>query len=126
MIFSLFLYGFFFSLIFSFFSNSNNLQYSFNTGKTLTAYKPVYVVVTPTGTNGEVVLASNPIAQTLPTTDDGNRYVFLGYAYDTYRIELTIDHPVYVYNNIAKAYVAEKYSHEADIKNLISKNKSEN
>ncbi|MDY4816166.1 MAG: hypothetical protein SO274_11310, partial [Turicibacter bilis] len=97
-----------------------NLQYSFNTGKTLTAHKPVYVVVTPTGTNGEVVLASNPIAQTLPTTDDGNRYVFLGYAYDTYRIELTIDHPVYVYNSIAKAYVAENYSHEANIKNLQS------
>lgn len=93
-----------------------NLQYSFNTGKTLTANKPVYLVVTPLGEHGEVILATNPIAQEMPTTNDGNHYVFLGYAYDTYRIELTIEHPVYVYNSIKECYTSEDYSQDSNIK----------
>ena len=75
-----------------------DLRYSFNTGTTLTANKPVYLVVTPQ-TDGQVKLASTPIAQTLPTSDTDNLYVFLGTAYDNYRIELTIEHPIYVYRN---------------------------
>lgn len=96
-----------------------DLRYSFNTGTTLTPYKPVYVVVTPTGSSGEVVLASNPIAQTIPTSNDGNRYVFLGYSTDNYRIELTIDHPVYVYNSVKGCYTSEEYSHESKIDNSV-------
>lgn len=84
-----------------------NLQYSFNTGTTLTANKPVYLAVTPLGEHEEVILASTPIVQALPTTNDGNCYVFLGYAYDNYRIELTLDHPVYVYNSIKGCYTSE-------------------
>lgn len=75
-----------------------DLRYSFNTGTTLTANKPVYLVVTAQ-TDGQVKLASTPIAQTLPTSDTDNLYVFLGTAYDNYRIELTIEHPIYVYRN---------------------------
>lgn len=75
-----------------------DLRYSFNTGTTLTANKPVYLVVTAQ-IDGQVKLASTPIVQTLPTSATTNLYVFLGIAYDTYRIELTIDHPVYVYRN---------------------------
>lgn len=75
-----------------------NLQYSFNTGTTLTANKPVYLVVTPQA-DGQVKLASTPIAQALPTSDTNNLYVFLGTAYDNYRIELPIEHPIYVYRN---------------------------
>lgn len=75
-----------------------NLQYSFNTGTTLTANKPVYLVVTPQA-DGQVKLASTPIAQTLPTSDTSNWYVFLGTAYDNYRIELPIEHPIYAYHN---------------------------
>lgn len=93
-----------------------DLRYSFNTGTTLTANKPVYLVVTPSGGYGEVILATNPIAQELPTASDGNRYVFLGYAYDTYRIELTLDHPIYVYNSIKETYISEDYSQESNIK----------
>ena len=96
-----------------------NLQYSFNTGKTLTANKPVYLVVTPLGEHGEVILASTPIAQALPTTNDGNRYVFLGYAYDNYRIELTLDHTIYVYNSINRCYTSEISNLES---NKVSKN----
>ena len=75
-----------------------NLRYSFNTGTTLTANKPVYLVVT-VQTDGQVKLASTPIVQVLPTSATNNLYVFLGTAYDNYRIELPIEHPVYVYRN---------------------------
>lgn len=75
-----------------------DLRYSFNTGTTLTTNKPVYLVVTAQ-TDGQVKLASTPIAQALPTSATNNLYVFLGTAYDNYRIELTIEHPIYVYRN---------------------------
>ena len=75
-----------------------DLRYSFNTGTTLTANKPVYLVVTPQ-TDGQVKLASTPIAQVLPTSVTNNLYVLLGTAYDNYRIELPIEHPIYVYRN---------------------------
>ena len=75
-----------------------DLRYSFNTGTTLTANKPVYLVVT-VQTDGQVKLTSTPIAQSLPTSATNNLYVFLGTAYDNYRIELTIKHPIYVYRN---------------------------
>ena len=78
-----------------------DLRYSFNTGKTLVAYKPVYLVVTPKegGEDGEVTLASNPIQQTIPTEGTDDIYVFLGLAYDNYRVGLTIDHPKYTVVN---------------------------
>ena len=75
-----------------------DLRYSFNTGTTLTANKPVYLVVTPQ-IDGQVKLASTPIVQALPTSTINNLYIFLGTAYDNYRIELPIEHPVYVYRN---------------------------
>ena len=91
-----------------------DLRYSFNTGTTLTANKPVYLVVTPQ-TDGQVKLASTPIAQALPTSATNNLYVFLGTAYDNYRIELTIEHPIYVYRN---GYCESlDMSHDRTIKN---------
>ena len=75
-----------------------DLRYSFNTGTTLTANKPVYLVVTPQA-DRQVKLASTPIVQALPTSTINNLYIFLGTAYDNYRIELPIEHPVYVYRN---------------------------
>ena len=73
-----------------------DLRYSFNTGTTLTANKPVYLVVKPQ-TDGQVKLESTPITQALPTSATNNLYIFLGTAYDNYRIELPIEHPIYVY-----------------------------
>ena len=91
-----------------------DLRYSFNTGTTLTANKPVYLVVTPQ-TDGQVKLASTPITQALPTSAINNLYVFLGTAYDNYRIELTIEHPIYVYRN---GYCESlDMSHDRSIKN---------
>ena len=91
-----------------------DLRYSFNTGTTLTAHKPVYLVVTPQ-TDGQVKLASTPIVQTLSLNYD-DLYVFLGMAYDNYRIELTIEHPIYVYRD--GHYYSLDISHEKDLEIL--------
>ena len=92
-----------------------NLQYSFNTGSTLTAHKDVYLVAQmqndgsaklrnpgATGTDASAQATganAGPITQTLPSTDDGYIYIKLGRACDTYRIDLTMNHPIYVYKN---------------------------
>ena len=80
-----------------------NLAYTFNTGSTLTSGKPVYMrcVVNSDGTltpnySGS---PSHPIVQTLPNTADGYVYVYLGQAYSTTNIELTINHPIYEYKD---------------------------
>ena len=39
------------------------------------------------------------IVQTLPSTEDGKVYIFLGMAYDATHIELLNNHPVYYYSN---------------------------
>lgn len=91
-----------------------NLRYSFNTGTTLTANKPVYLVVTPQA-DGQVKLASTPIVQTLSLNYD-DLYVFLGMAYDNYRIELTIEHPIYIYRG--EHYYSLDISHEKDLEIL--------
>ena len=75
-----------------------DLRYSFNTGTTLTAAKAVYLVAT-LGTGCSATLAPNPISQTLPSTEDGYIYIYLGQSYDTYRIELSTNHPVFRYIN---------------------------
>lgn len=73
-----------------------DLRYSFNTGTTLTAKKAVYMVCAPQ-TSGMVKLHTSPISQTLPNTYDGLLYIYLGQSYDTYRISLVPDHPIYWY-----------------------------
>ncbi len=92
-----------------------DLRYSFNTGTTLTANKPVYLVVTPQ-TDGQVKLASTPIVQALSVNYDDLLYIFLGTAYDNYRIELTIEHPIYVYRD--GHYYSLDISHEKDLEIL--------
>lgn len=75
-----------------------DLRYSFNTGTTLTSNKDVYIVATPQA-DGSAKLYSTPIAQELPSTEDGLIYIRLGHAYSTYNIELFPTHPVYLYKN---------------------------
>ena len=41
----------------------------------------------------------NDIVQTLPTTEDGKIYIYLGNAYSTVSIELKQNHPVYYYKD---------------------------
>lgn len=76
-----------------------DLRYAFNTGKTLTANKAVYIKCSPQA-DGTVKFAGNAcITQTLPSTADGYVYLYLGKSYSTYQIVLDIYHPIYEYKN---------------------------
>lgn len=77
---------------------SVDLRYSFNTGETLIDGDPVYLVAQPT-VDGKAILASTPIKQTLPTSNDGLIYILLGKAIENASIELRAEHPVYKYRN---------------------------
>lgn len=59
---------------------------------TLTYPAPVYLRCTPQ-TNGSAVM--NDVVQTLPSTNDGKIYIFLGVAYSATAMELQAYHPVY-------------------------------
>lgn len=75
-----------------------DLRYTFNVTSNLTASKDVYLKVSPQ-TNGLVKMASaTPLVQTLPTSNDGYWYIFLGRAYNTTNIVLEQHHPVYYHD----------------------------
>lgn len=80
--------------------NACNMRYAFNVTTTqLTAKAPVYVRCAPQS-DGLVKLDGNDcIVQALPTTEDGKVYIFLGYAYSAYQIEMEMVHPVYQYKS---------------------------
>lgn len=78
------------------------LGYSFNrTGEalTLTTNAPVYVKCAPQTNGSAIIDSTTPIVQTLPTTEDGKIYIFLGIAYSATNIELRMEHPVYYYKD---------------------------
>lgn len=75
-----------------------DLRISFNTGTTLIANKSVYLACVPQN-DGLVKLHSTPIVQSLPTSEDGLVYIYLGQAYDTYRITMHVEKPVYWFKN---------------------------
>lgn len=58
----------------------------------MTAWKPVYLKCTPQ-TDGSAVMSV--LTQTLPSTNDGFIYIFLGLAYSATAMELRTEHPVY-------------------------------
>ena len=77
------------------------LGYSFNgTGSalTLTSGQPVYMVCTDEG-NGQGKLASPYYTQTLPSTEDGKLYIYLGHATAATTMELALEHPIFEYRN---------------------------
>lgn len=80
-----------------------DLRYSTNVGTTLTNNKDVFLVCVPQS-NGLVKLHTTPISQTLPTTDDGKVYIYLGHASSTSAIELALNHPVYQFKNSKLSY----------------------
>ena len=65
---------------------------------TLTAYKPVFIKGTLSGTIFTSVSAT-PLTQTVPTTDDGYVYIYLGNATSTTTMYLQERHPIYAYKN---------------------------
>ena len=73
-----------------------NLYYAFNCNGTLTNQKAVYAVGVPQS-GGGVKLHTTPLSQTLPTSDDGLVYIYLGLATSTGNIELSLEHPVYCF-----------------------------
>ena len=83
-----------------------DLRYSFNIGgnntqSTLVGREPLYLVASPQP-GGTAKLHSEPLAQALPTSDDGLIYIYLGQVHpDThpYRVYLTLLHPIYWYKN---------------------------
>ena len=77
------------------------LGYSFNrTGAalTLTAWKPVYIKCTPQANGSAIIDADTPYVQELPTTADGEIYIYLGVAYSATNVELILYHPVYYHD----------------------------
>lgn len=78
------------------------LGYSFNrTGAALVLDfpKPIYLKCSPQSDGSAIIDAETPYVQTLPTTEDGKIYIYLGIAYSATSIELRIEHPVYYYKN---------------------------
>lgn len=67
-----------------------NIQTSFNA--TLVANKDVYLKANPLPDCQATV---NSIVQTLPSSDDGFIYIYLGHSVNTTEIELSFNHPVY-------------------------------
>lgn len=78
------------------------LGYSFNrTGAalTLTANKPVYIKCAPQSDGSAIMDADTPYVQTLPSTEDGKIYIYLGIATNATQVELYLEHPVYHYKD---------------------------
>ena len=77
-------------------------RYSFNientTALVLVAGKPIYLVGIIKA-DGLFYLADTWWTQTLPSTDDGKVYIYLGQVYDWYRGSLLVNNPIYWYKN---------------------------
>lgn len=75
-----------------------NARYSTNCGANgLTINKPLYLVGVPNGDT--FTLANTWWTQDLPTTADGNIYIYLGIAYNTETIDWQTIHPIFEYKN---------------------------
>lgn len=78
------------------------LGYSFNdtgTDLALTNHVPVYIKCAPQADGSAIIDANNPYVQTLPSTEDGEIYIFLGIASSATTVELFAEHPVFWYKN---------------------------
>lgn len=72
--------------------------YSFNrTGAalTLTPWAPIYIKCAPQADGSAIMDSTTPYVQALPTSNDGNIYIFIGIAYSATSVEITLEHPVY-------------------------------
>lgn len=99
------------------------LGYSFNrTGAALTLSYPknVYVKCTPQTDGSAIIDPDNPIAQALPSTEDGKIYILLGRAYSAIAIELLLDHPVYYYKDGAVRHWTQDSVELASLKSRVA------
>lgn len=80
------------------YAHNIDLRYTLNSGQTLTAGKPLYLKVILQD-SGMVKLAADPCwTHTLPTTNDGYLYIYLGRTYNNYCLALHPWHPVYYHD----------------------------
>lgn len=78
-----------------------SLGYSFNrTGSalTLTYPAPVYIKCAPQNDGSAIIDADTPFVQSLPGTNDGKIYIYLGRAYSATQVELILNHPIYYHD----------------------------
>lgn len=78
------------------------LGYSFNrTGAALvlTNHAPVYIKCAPQSDGSAIIDPDTPYVQSLPSTEDGKIYIFLGIASGETTVELFATHPVYCYRH---------------------------
>ena len=76
------------------------IGYSFNrTGaaSTLTTNVPVYIKCTPQTDGSAIIDPDTPYVQSMPSTEDGKIYIFLGIASSATYVEVLYTHPVYQY-----------------------------
>ena len=75
-----------------------NMRYSLNvTTTSFTTNNALYAVIAKQS-SGYFKFASPYWSQTLPSTNDGLYYMFIGYAYSGYQIELYPFHPIYYHD----------------------------
>lgn len=75
-----------------------DLRSSFNMTSSLTVNRAVYLVMVPQS-NGRCKLHTSPISQTLPTTEDGLVYKFLGHATSANNCCLEFSKPCYYFKD---------------------------
>ena len=96
-----------------------DLRYSTNCGTTLVERQSVYLVGT-IGSDGLFYLDDTWWTQTLPTTEDGKVYIYLGDAYSTSSIFLVAYNPIYEYRNGAfRLYSNSKRMTTSDIDEIL-------
>ena len=79
-----------------------SLGYSFNmngAALTLTIKTPVYIKCTPQSDGSAIIDSTTPYVQSLPSSEDGKIYIFLGVAYSATNVELVQCHPIYYYKD---------------------------
>lgn len=78
------------------------LGYAFNrTGAALVLPypKPIYIKCEPQSDGSAIIDADTPYVTSLPTSEDGKIYIFLGRTYSATSVEITLNHPIYHYKN---------------------------
>ena len=73
-----------------------DFRYSSNCATTLVSYKPVYLVG-EMHDDGLFYLDETWWTQTVPTAEDGKTYVYVGEAYSSYQVWLSVENPAYQY-----------------------------
>lgn len=84
-----------------YYGSYTNIGYSFNnTGaaQTMTANAPIYIKCTPQADGSAIIDPTTPYTQSLPNTDDGKIYIYLGRAYNATNFEITMNHPIYYHD----------------------------